>query len=227
MPIGGLNVAAHRGAMGVEPENTLRSFRRAVADGADEVELDLRLTRDGHLVVLHDTTVDRTTDGSGAICDLTFAEARTLDAGLGERIPTFDEVAEAVDIAIQAQVEVPEATDLVLAAIDRHDLLGRVIVTSFQPAILETVARTRPDVRRGLISNGCPPDTPSRAKAVGASTVYVGVDALSVEVVADCRKAGIDVWAWPVNDVDTVKRVQAAGIQGFTTDYPGLRAVFA
>src|SRR4028119_377881 len=93
----------HRGAAGLEPENTLRSFRRAGAEGADAIELDLRLTRDGYLAVLHDATVDRTTDGSGPVTSMTLREIRHLDAGLGECIPAFEEALEDTALPIRAQ----------------------------------------------------------------------------------------------------------------------------
>lgn len=86
----------HRGVMGVEPENTLRSFIRAEQSGMDAIELDLHLSKDGALVVMHDADVDRTTDGNGPIADKTLAELRELDAGGGERVPVFDEVLDAV-----------------------------------------------------------------------------------------------------------------------------------
>lgn len=86
----------HRGVMGVEPENTLRSFVRAEREGLDVLELDLHLSKDGELVVMHDADVARTTDGSGPIGDFTLAELRELDAGEGERVPVFDEVVDAV-----------------------------------------------------------------------------------------------------------------------------------
>lgn len=82
--------------MGVEPENTLRSFIRAEQSGMDAIELDLHLSKDGALVVMHDADVDRTTDGNGPIADKTLAELRELDAGGGERVPVFDEVLDAV-----------------------------------------------------------------------------------------------------------------------------------
>src|SRR5690606_34804670 len=99
-----LALVGHRGAMGVEPENTLRSFRRALADGVDAIELDVRRTSDGVLVICHDSKTSRTTDGEGEIHELTLAELRAFDAGQGERIPTFDEVLDVVD-GVPIQVE--------------------------------------------------------------------------------------------------------------------------
>ncbi|MFD6726503.1 glycerophosphodiester phosphodiesterase, partial [Streptomyces sp. NPDC060131] len=95
----------HRGAMGVEPENTLRSFVAAEQAGLDVVELDLHLSKDGALVVMHDADVDRTTDGTGAIADKTLEELRALDAGRGERIPVFEEVLDAVSVPLQAEIK--------------------------------------------------------------------------------------------------------------------------
>ncbi|MGW6709627.1 glycerophosphodiester phosphodiesterase, partial [Streptomyces sp. NPDC054956] len=94
----------HRGVMGVEPENTLRSFVRAERSGMDVLALDLRLSKDGALVVLHDAEVDRTTDGSGAVADLTLAELRGLDAGEGQQVPLLEEVLDAVRAPLRVQV---------------------------------------------------------------------------------------------------------------------------
>ncbi|HDI31391.1 MAG TPA: glycerophosphodiester phosphodiesterase, partial [Thermofilum sp.] len=88
-------VIGHRGMRFVEPENTLRAIERALRCGVDAVEVDVRMTKDGRLVLMHDETVDRTTDGEGRVRDLTFNEIRRLDAGKGERVPTLEEVLEA------------------------------------------------------------------------------------------------------------------------------------
>ncbi|MEU4289900.1 glycerophosphodiester phosphodiesterase family protein [Kribbella sp. NPDC026596] len=102
-------ITGHRGALGTEPENTLRSFRRAVADGCDEIELDLRVTADGELVIMHDATVDRTTSGSGEVAVLSYDEVRSLDAGLGEMVPTWAETVAAIDVRFQTEVKAEAA----------------------------------------------------------------------------------------------------------------------
>ncbi|KIF02480.1 glycerophosphodiester phosphodiesterase, partial [Streptomyces sp. RSD-27] len=109
----------HRGVMGVEPENTLRSFIRAERCGMDAIALDVRLSKDGALVVLHDAEVDRTTDGAGAVTDLTLAELRELDAGLGERVPVLEEVLDAVRIPLQVSVQDPAAARALLERLAR------------------------------------------------------------------------------------------------------------
>jgi glycerophosphoryl diester phosphodiesterase len=121
----------HRGVMGVEPENTLRSFVRAEASGMDAIELDLHLSKDGALVVMHDVDVDRTTDGSGPIAARTLAELRELDAGQGERIPVFEEVLDAVSSPLQAEIKDVAAARALADVIRERDLVGRVEVSSF------------------------------------------------------------------------------------------------
>src|SRR3712207_3859497 len=101
----------HRGAAGLEPENTLRSFQRAACEGADALELDLRVTRDRRLVVLHDATVDRTTDGTGPVSELELAELKELDGSMGEKVPTLTEVLEATALPIHAELKVVEAAE--------------------------------------------------------------------------------------------------------------------
>ena len=100
-----VNVTGHRGAAGLEPENTLRSFQRALDLGVDAIELDVHLTKDQHLVVIHDATVDRTTDGSGVVGDLTLHKIQQLDAGLGEHVPTLQEVIDLVAHKAILQIE--------------------------------------------------------------------------------------------------------------------------
>ena len=102
---------AHRGASGSYPENTLLAFRKAVEIGADEIELDLHSTKDGHLVVMHDGTVDRTTDGTGAIAEMTLSEIKALDAGKGERVPTWEEVLDLVQGKVGLNIHLKEGGD--------------------------------------------------------------------------------------------------------------------
>jgi glycerophosphoryl diester phosphodiesterase len=144
---------AHAGLSGRFPENTMAAFRNAVALGADWLELDVQMTRDGALVVIHDETVDRTTNGSGQVADLTLAEIRALDAGNGEQVPTFKEV---IDLARQAGVPImPEAKSprlypgleqKMLQEIAEADYIDRTVVQSFDAAASERVRALNPDI---------------------------------------------------------------------------------
>lgn len=216
-------VTGHRGAMGSEPENTLRSFRRAVREGCDEIELDLRVTADGRLVVLHDATVDRTTDGSGAVAELTFDEVRALDAGLGEQVPTWAEVVTAVDVRFQAEVKAEAAVPLLAESLRADpDLARRTLVTSFHAEILLAVRRELPSVETGLIL-GRPPavaEIVTRAAAAEAGTALCGIAGLTVDGVVELHERGLDVTAWPVPDEQALATAVELAVDGFTTDHP-------
>ena len=216
-------VTGHRGAMGSEPENTLRSFRRAVEEGCDEIELDLRVTADGRLVVLHDATVDRTTDGAGAVEGLTFDELRALDAGLGERVPTWAETVAAVDIRFQAEVKAPSAVALLVEALLADPgLAARTLVTSSHAEILLAVRSEMPEAATGLILGRTPPvaDVLALTRAAGAGTALCGIAGLTAEGVAELHERGLGVTAWPVPDADVFARAVELAVDGVTTDHP-------
>ena len=150
-------ITGHRGALGTEPENTLRSFRRAVADGCDEIELDLRVTADGELVIMHDATVDRTTSGSGEVAALSYDEVRSLDAGLGEVVPTWAETVAEVDIRFQAEIKAADAIPLLAQSLKSDPALAeRTLVTSFHPEILLAARQAFPEVSTGRIFGRTP-----------------------------------------------------------------------
>lgn len=214
-------LVGHRGAMGLEPENTLRSFRRAVQDGADAVELDLRLSADGHLVILHDADVRRTTNGTGAVARMTLAEIRALDAGDGERVPTFDEVLDAIDVPIQAEIKAPEALPVALDVIRDRKLLDRVTVTSFSVDVVRQALELLPGLRAGLISSKAPREYVDLARSMGAQVLCFGVAALDAEVVELGHHHRLQVMGWPVNDTERLLHALRSGADGVTSDLPG------
>jgi len=215
-------VTGHRGALGSEPENTLRSFHRAVADGCDEIELDLRVTADGELVVLHDATVDRTTNGTGAVADLPFSVLRSLDAGHGEIIPTWSETVEAISVRFQAEVKAAEAVPLLAATLKDSALADRTLVTSSSPDILLAIRDHLPSVETGLILARTPPvdEILSRTKSAGATWALCGITDLTSETVATLHAQNLRVTAWPVPDPATHELALALCVDGITTDHP-------
>jgi glycerophosphoryl diester phosphodiesterase len=210
----------HRGVMGVEPENTLRSFRRAERAGLDQIELDLHLSKDGALVVMHDATVDRTTDGSGQIRDLTLAELRALDAGLGERVPVFEEVLDAVRVPVQAEIKDVAAARAVAEVLRERGETERVSVLSFHDEALAEVHALLPEVRTVLVAGVLGPEIVPRAQAVGARLVSLDLTRLSLDVVRRCQAAGIAVMAWTVNTAQDWALARAFGLDGAATDLP-------
>ncbi|MFE6360811.1 glycerophosphodiester phosphodiesterase [Streptomyces sp. NPDC057806] len=213
----------HRGVMGVEPENTLRSFVAAQQAGLDVIELDLHLSKDGHLVVMHDTEVDRTTDGSGPIAEKTLAELRALDAGLGERVPVLEEVLDAVAAPLQAEIKDVAAARALAEVMRRRDLVARVEVSSFHDEAVAEIARLVPGVRTALIGSRYGTDIVERAVAVGAKTVCLNIRRLTLEVVEAAREADLRIIGWVVNTQDHLRLVRALGLDGATTDHPEIK----
>ncbi|WP_149182877.1 glycerophosphodiester phosphodiesterase family protein [Streptomyces sp. TRM49041] len=213
----------HRGVMGVEPENTLRSFVRAEQAGMDAIELDLHLSKDGALVVMHDADVDRTTDGTGPIADKTLAELRELDAGMGERVPVFDEVLETVASPLQAEIKDVAAARALAEVMHRRDLIGRVEVSSFHDAAVAEITRLVPGVRTVLIASRWGPDIVERALTVGADGVALNMRRLTLETAERSRAAGLRVIGWVVNTPQHLRLARALELDGATTDYPEIR----
>lgn len=209
--------------MGVEPENTLRSFTAAQNAGLDLIELDLHLSKDGALVVMHDADVDRTTDGSGPIAEKTLAELRALDAGRGERVPVFEEVLDAVTSPLQAEIKDVAAARALAEVMQRRDLVGRVEVSSFHDEAVAEITRLVPGVRTALIASRYGVDVVDRAVEVGAETVCLNIRRLSLEVVEKARKAELRIIGWVVNTQEHLRLVRALELDGATTDYPDIK----
>ncbi|MEU0087407.1 glycerophosphodiester phosphodiesterase family protein [Streptomyces sp. NPDC006274] len=213
----------HRGVMGVEPENTLRSFVRAEQSGMDAIELDLHLSKDGALAVMHDAEVDRTTDGKGPIAEMTLAELRQLDAGGGERVPVFEEVLDAVRSPLQAEIKDVAAARALAEVMRRRDLVPRVEVSSFHDEAIAEISALVPGVRTVLIASRWGADVVDRAKAVGAHSLALNIRRLTLETVEHAHAEGLGVIGWVVNTQDHLRLVRALALDGATTDYPDIR----
>lgn len=210
----------HRGIMGVEPENTLRSFRHADRLGMDAIELDLHLSKDGALVVMHDASVDRTTDGTGLISDLTLAELRGLDAGHGETVPVFEEVVDAVSAPLQAEIKDRAAARVLAETIERRALHDRVTVISFHADALRETRALLPDIPIVLVTGRSTPSAPERAVELGAFMVSCDLRHLDESVVERCHAAGVRVISWTVNSAEDLARARELGLDGVVTDQP-------
>ncbi|MEU7176769.1 MULTISPECIES: glycerophosphodiester phosphodiesterase [Streptomyces] len=213
----------HRGVMGVEPENTLRSFVRAEREGLDVIELDLHLSKDGALVVMHDAEVDRTTDGSGPIAEHTLAELRELDAGRGERIPVFEEVLDAVGAPLQAEIKDVAAARALAEVMRSRDLTGRIEVISFHDEALAAIRALLPGVRTTLVASRYGKEVVDRARAVGAHRLSLNIRRLTLELVERAHTAQLTVLGWTVNTHDHLRLARGLGLDGVVTDQPEIR----
>ncbi|MCC6765991.1 MAG: glycerophosphodiester phosphodiesterase [Deltaproteobacteria bacterium] len=225
---------AHRGASGRAPENTHAAFAAALALGAEAIELDCQLTADGELVVIHDETLDRTTEGHGPVGDRTWDELARLDAGgwfdpcyAGERIPRLADVLVQLRDRVLLNVEIKSARDVgtieaKLAALVAHaDAAEWVVVSSFHWDALRNLRAAAPWARLGVL---CDADPRRGGLALAAElrceVVIPGRRWIDPGVVEEAHARGLDVWVWTVNEPGEMRRLLALGVDGLFSDWP-------
>jgi glycerophosphoryl diester phosphodiesterase len=231
-------ILAHRGASGCAPENTLAAFELAMQQGADGVELDVQLTQDGHLVVIHDETLDRTTDGSGWVKDHTLAQIKALDASQGhseypqQRVPTLEEVFNLLsDTGMMINVEIkdsvvayPGIVEKVLAVIDQRDWEYRVIVSSFNHLTLARIRQIGSLVSTGVLFQDVLYEPWNYAHQIWATALhphYLYVDGVA-GLIDEAHNCLLEVNTWTVNDPADMDRMLARGVDGLITNYPAV-----
>lgn len=217
-------VVGHRGAAGEQPENTLKGFRYALDLGVDYVECDVHLTRDGQLVVMHDATVDRTTNGQGAISALNLDRIRSLDAGDGEQAPTFDEVLELVAgrAPLLCELKGSGVEEAAVAAVVARGMEGQVVFTSFSLDRLATVRQLGDHYRIGAILPNASEIEIARAMALDVEAIGVRYTNLCYRILAQAHAAGLQVRAWNPDTLAEQQAMIALGVDGISTNRPSL-----
>ncbi len=210
---------SHRGASHYEPENTLRSFSRALDMGSSAIEFDVRRSLDGHLVVIHDRTVNRTTDGKGAVSQKTLCELKSLDAGLGERIPTLKEVFEGFAGRCGLVVELKEkrTEEETVSLVKACGLIKDVAIVSFRKDCLRKVRSIDPSITTGLITVfgvGCV----KTALSLGCRVVATNQRFMTRRLALQARREGLFVCCWTVNDPLRGQKLFGTGVNGIITD---------
>jgi len=226
-------IIAHRGASGNAPENTLAAFRKAVALGATFIETDLQLSRDARFVAIHDATVNRTTNGQGAVHDMTLAGLRKLDAGswfgsefAGERIPTLEEIFEFSkknDVVFYLEIKPGAAwggEHALVGALRESGEIPRAVVISFDAAIVLNLRKIEPTLMTGLLYDGQIENPLDKAVEIGARQVAVRGDLVTPALIAQARKKDLQVVCWTVNHPAHMRMLAAAGVDGIMSDYP-------
>jgi glycerophosphoryl diester phosphodiesterase len=242
-------VMAHRGGRGLWPENTLYAFEQAVAMGVDVLEMDTQSTADGVLVLMHDDTVDRTTDGTGAVNALTLDELKALDAGYrwssdegqtfayrgkGVEVPTVEEVFVAfptMPMNIEIKQAEPSITQPFCQLIREYGMADKVLVASFHQETINEFRLECPEVATAtgegevtvlfVLSKIYLDATYSpAAQAMQVPEYRSGLHVLTPRMVTAAHSRGLDVHAWTINDVDNMQRLVALGVDGIITDYP-------
>jgi glycerophosphoryl diester phosphodiesterase len=217
-------VVGHRGAAGVMPENTLKGFRYALELGVDYVECDVHWTRDRHLVVMHDTTVDRTTNGSGAIGAMTLARLRMLDAGQGEQVPTLNEVLATVrgKALLLCELKGIGVERAAVAMVDAHGMADDVTFISFELARLAMVREMGRHYRVGAIFPNPTEFDLARAAEIGATSIGVHYRNLSLRIIEEAHAKGLEVRAWNPDTWREQRAMIALGVEGVGTNRPDI-----
>ncbi len=230
-------IFGHRGACKYAPENTLASFELAVEQGADAIELDAKLSVDKQVVVIHDQTVDRTTDGRGRVNQLTLRQLKELDAGSfynekfrGEKIPTLDEVFECVGKRTFINVELTnyasrrdQLVTLVAEIVKRHGLQKSILFSSFAPINLRRMRELLPEVPVGLLALDGPLGVLNRSSfylPLSPAIVHPYLKDVTPALMARERHRGRRVHVWTVNKETDLRRLKDLGVDGVFTDDP-------
>jgi glycerophosphoryl diester phosphodiesterase len=217
-------VVGHRGAALLEPENTLRGFRRAIELGVDYVECDVHLTTDGQLAVIHDDTVDRTTDGHGPVNSFSMEGLRRLDAGQGERIPTLAEVLAVTRDHVRVLIELKGAgvEAVAVETVRAAGMTEQVIFTSFHLERIQKVREIDPALTTGAIFSQPPPDACDQAIAAGASTMGIHHRNLTADFLREARARGFVVRAWNPDTEPEMEAMVDLGVDGIGSNRPDL-----
>lgn len=221
---------AHRGFCARYPENTMLAFEKALQAGCDGIELDVHLTKDGQIVIIHDEEVNRTTDGRGFVKDMTLTEIKALDAGNGQRVPTFEEYLDLVEkLDIITNIELKNSIiryegmeRMVIDAVRRRGMEKKIILSSFNHVAMCECGEIAPDIARGFLTCSWLIDAGAYSKKHGMTSYHPDYNSLTDEAVAEIHGHGIAINAYTVNDRAAMRRLAEIGINGVITDNPAL-----
>lgn len=219
-------IYAHRGANEHAPENTMAAFQLALDQHADGIELDAMLSEDGQVVVIHDDTVDRTTNGSGRVREMTLEQIRSLDAGKGERIPTLEEVLERfggkllINIELKNYASIFDALPIKVAKLINHfGLEDSVLISSFNPLNFPRIRRRLPDVKIGMLTQ------PNQAKfwmwrLFKYNALHPHYSDVDKPLVETMHAQGRQVNVWTPDDAEEIIRLAELHVDGIITNFP-------
>ena len=213
----------HRGAKAYEPENTIRSFRRALEMKVNAIEFDVRKTKDKHLVVIHDADIRRTTNGDGLVADLTLEEIKQFTTEKGEKIPTFEEALDFLDNKARILIELKEEglEKHVISAVQKKGLLKNVIIVSFIEIALQKIRNLDHKVETGFIyvKHKNPIKTALKLKSNYLLPLYRFTHTANVK---KAHESGLKVIVWTVNNPEEVAEYEKKGVDGIASDKPDI-----
>jgi glycerophosphoryl diester phosphodiesterase len=242
-------IFGHRGASGIAPENTMPAFEAAIEGGADRLELDVHASSDGHIVVFHDATLERTTNGKGPIGERTLAELLSLDAGYhfrapdgsypfrdrGVRIPTLAELLGAfpgIPLNVEVKQSEPAIEAEVLAVLDRFEARERTLLAAEVDSIMARIRAAAPEAKTGFsvgeiaefLGRHRDPSYRPRGCALQVPPAFGDIIIITPDTIAAAHALGVEVHAWTINDEAEMERLLDLGVDGLITDYPARAA---
>ena len=213
-------IIGHRGAAGLVPENTLLSYQSAFEFGADMIELDAHETSDGHIVCIHDYEVDRTTDGSGYIAEMSLKEIQDLDAGQGQKIPLLSEV---LDFAYgKIKVKVLDIEKRIATLVKEKRMMNNVIVSSFLHGTLQVMHEIDANIKTAVLFKKPLSNPIEYASELGAIALNPLYTIVSSELIKQAHDNEIRIFPWTINDSDTMIHFKKQGVDGIITDFPNI-----
>lgn len=217
-------ILGHRGAPRIELENTLISFSRALALGADGVEIDIQRSQDGVPVVVHDETLDRTTRASGRVADLRWGAIERLSGAL---VPSFDQVsawAAASGAWLNVELKAAGVERAILELLHERKLEERTVISSFDPGIVHLITTLEPELPAFLLAERFDPEAEAALRYSGARGLCLHVDAAQPEILENLHDRGLPVIIWTVNDPGRLRELLRQGVAGVITDDPEMAA---
>lgn len=218
---------AHRGARGYEPENTLKSFQKALDLHADGIELDVHLSSDGHLIVIHDETIDRTTNGKGFVNTFTLAELKTFLIDDQYEIPTLKEVFDLVNKKCLINIELKGlgTADKVAALIEEYIAnknwnYGHFIVSSFNWDLLQETSNLNSNIAIGVLTEEDVKKALAFAEVIEAEAIHPDYQLLNLENVQEMQEKGFMVLPWTVNNPEDIQKIKSYQVDGIISDFP-------
>ena len=219
-------VFAHRGDSGSEPENTLRAIQAALAANVDGIEIDVH-EADNQLFVIHDRWLQRTTSGSGLVSQQSFEYLRSLDAGLGEKIPTLDEVLllTANKCLLNIELKGLVNSSLLFACLDKAISastisIDNILLSSFNHHCLVNIYQQRPEFSIGALTASTPLAYAKFAEQLNANSVHIALDFVCQKFVDDAHERGLKVLVYTVDEFDDIEWMKVLGVDGIFTNYP-------
>ena len=220
-------IIGHRGAAGYEPENTIRSFKKAIELGAEMIEFDVQLCKSGDVVVIHDFTLERTTNGNGNVANTSLSKIKKLDAGKGQEIPTLTEVLNTINKNSKVNIELkgnniahPTAKIIESFIENENWQTYDFLVSSFNHSELSAFQKLMPEIRIGVLYEEIPANFNETASALNAFSINAEFNYLNKKIVAQIHSLGYKVFAYTVNSKKDKLKMEEIGVDGIFTDFP-------